>query len=211
MKLVDYTVENFVQVLGSDAPAPGGGSASSLAGSLGAALCSMVCALSMGKKKYEPYQELVIETKKASDGLMNRFLQLIDEDTQAYNEVSAVFSMPKETDSQKEARKKALQEGLKKSTQPPLEMMKTAKEALEWTKGVLEKSNENAASDLGVAALCLKTALQGAWLNVLINVGSIEDESFNKKYIEEGEALLDASTQLADEIYEHILQGVRGE
>lgn len=210
MKLVDYSVEKFVQVLGSDAPAPGGGSASSLAGALGAALCSMVCALSIGKKKYELYQELVVTTKEKCDQLMHRFLHLIDEDTKAYNEVSAVFSMPKETDHEKEVRRKALQEGLKKSTQPPLEMMKAAKETLEWTQGVLGKSNENAASDLGVAALCLASALKGAWLNVLINVGSIEDASFNKKYVEEGEALLVTSVQLADDIYERILQSVRG-
>ncbi|MEG2204819.1 MAG: cyclodeaminase/cyclohydrolase family protein, partial [Oscillospiraceae bacterium] len=137
-----------------------------------------------------------------------RFLDVIDRDTEAFNAVSAVFSMPKETDAEKAARKDAMQAALKGCTKTPYEMMELACEALELTRTVVGHSNASAASDLGCAALSLKAAIQGAWLNILINIGGIQDQEFAEQYRKNGEALLARALPLADAIYQEILQSL---
>ncbi|MGX6979846.1 cyclodeaminase/cyclohydrolase family protein [Vagococcus elongatus] len=204
MKLIDMKVKDFMTVLGSDEPAPGGGSASALAGSMGISLTKMVTELSFGKKKYEEFEALLKEAHEETTQLQASFIKAIDEDTEAFNKVSAVFSMPKETEKEKEERKEAMQQALKGATQTPFEMMEIAIEALNVTKKLIGKSNTNAASDLGVAALNLKSALQGAWLNVLINLSGVKDPAFVEQYQEQGARLLSEGSSLADEIYEAI-------
>ncbi len=206
MKLADTQVSEFVNLTASDAPAPGGGSAAALEGALGAALAAMVCALTVGKKKYADVQELAIESQKKADGLKARFVDVIDRDTKAFSAVSAVFSMPKDTDEQKAARKAAMQEALKGCTKTPFEMMQLSCETLELPRSLVGHLNASAASDLGCAALSLKAAVQGAWLNVLINISGISDEAFAAEYRKNGEALLAKALPLADEIYQEILK-----
>lgn len=208
MKLVEKTVAGFVDLMASDAPAPGGGSAAALEGALGAALTAMVCALTIGKKKYADVQELAAESQKKADDLKARFVDVIDRDTQAFNAVSAVFAMPKETDEEKAARKAAMQQALKGCTKTPYEMMELSCQALELTRSVVGKLNASAASDLGCAALSLKAAMQGAWLNVLINIGGIQDEAFVQEYRQKGQQLLDRAMPLADSIYQDVLQSL---
>lgn len=205
MKLVEMTVSEFAAVMASDAPAPGGGSASALNGAIGAGLAAMVCALTVGKKKYAEYEALAVEAEKKAVALKDRFIEIIDTDTEAFNAVSAVFAMPKDTDEQKAARKAAMQEALKGCTISPFEMMELATEALEVVTSLVGKSNASAASDLGCAALNLKSAIQGAWLNVCINVCGIQDEAFAKEYREKGEALLAKALPMADAAYQAIL------
>ena len=113
MKLAEMQVTEFVNLMASDAPAPGGGSAAALEGALGAALTAMVCALTVGKKKYADVQELAVESQKKAEDLKARFVDVMDRDTEAFNAVSAVFAMPKDTDEQKAARKATMQEALK--------------------------------------------------------------------------------------------------
>ena len=206
MKLAELQVTQFADLLGSDAPAPGGGSAAALEGALGAALTAMVCALTMGKKKYAEVQDLAQDTLAKASDLKARFLDVMDRDTEAFNAVSAVFSMPKGTPEEKAARSAAMQEALKGCTKTPFEMMELSVEALELTASVVGKTNTSAASDLGVSALSLKAAIQGAWLNVLINIGSLKDADLAQDYRTKGEALLARALPLADQIYETILQ-----
>lgn len=206
MKLADMQVTEFVNLMASDAPAPGGGSAAALEGALGAALTAMVCALTVGKKKYADVQELAVESQKKAEDLKARFVDVMDRDTEAFNAVSAVFAMPKDTDEQKAARKAAMQEALKGCTKTPFEMMQLACETLELTHSLVGRLNASAASDLGCSALALRAAIQGAWLNVLINISGINDEAFAAEYRANGQALLDKALPLADEIYEEILK-----
>lgn len=206
MKLADMQVTEFVNLMASDAPAPGGGSAAALEGALGAALTAMVCALTVGKKKYADVQELAVESQKKAEDLKARFVDVMDRDTEAFNAVSAVFAMPKDTDEQKAARKAAMQEALKGCTKTPFEMMQLACETLELTRSLVGRLNASAASDLGCSALSLRAAIQGAWLNVLINISGIADEAFAAEYRKNGEALLAKALPLADEIYEEILK-----
>ena len=206
MKLAEMPVTEFVNLMASDAPAPGGGSAAALEGALGAALTAMVCALTVGKKKYADVQELAVESQKKAEDLKARFVDVMDRDTEAFNAVSAVFAMPKDTDEQKAARKAAMQEALKGCTKTPFEMMQLACETLELTRSLVGRLNASAASDLGCSALSLRAAIQGAWLNVLINISGIADEAFAAEYRKNGEALLAKALPLADEIYEEILK-----
>ena len=206
MKLAEMQVTEFVNLMASDAPAPGGGSAAALEGALGAALTAMVCALTVGKKKYADVQELAVESQKKAEDLKARFVDVMDRDTEAFNAVSAVFAMPKDTDEQKAARKAAMQEALKGCTKTPFEMMQLACETLELTRSLVGRLNASAASDLGCSALSLRAAIQGQWLNVLINISGIADEAFAAEYRKNGEALLAKALPLADEIYEEILK-----
>lgn len=208
MKLVDRTVTGFIDLMASSEPAPGGGSAAALQGALGASLTAMVCALTIGKKKYADWQELNTAAQQEAIALKNRYLDVIDRDTEAFNGVSAVFAMPKDTEEQKTARTQAMQTALKACTETPFEMMQLANETLNLTKSVVGRSNASAASDLGCAALSLKAAMQGAWLNVLINIGGITDESFANRYRQEGQVLMAQALPLADSIYQEVLSSL---
>lgn len=203
-KLVDLSLVEFAQVLGSDAPAPGGGSAAALSAANGISLTKMVCELTIGKKKYEEFQDQIKEVHAKSSQLQASLLEAIDKDTEAFNLVSAVFDMPKETDEEKAARREAMQNALKEATKSPFSMMEQILEALETTNQAIGRSNTNAASDLGVAALHLKSGLQGAWLNVLINLAGIKDEAFVEEYKGRGKELLEKGSLLADKIYQEI-------
>ena len=208
MKLADMQVTQFCDVLASDAPAPGGGSTAALEGALGAALTAMVCGLTtVGKsrEKYAEYQEFVLASQKKALDLKARFVDVMDRDTEAFNVVSAAFGMPKATDEEKTARSAAMQEALKGCTKTPFEMMELAAETLELTAELLGKTNDSAASDLGVSALSMRAAIQGAWLNVLINIGSLKNKELAEDYRKKGEALLAKALPLADQIYQNVL------
>ena len=208
MKLAELKTAEFVDLLASDAPAPGGGSAAALEGALGAALTAMVCGLTVGKKKYAEFEELAQSAQTKALDLKARFVDVMDRDTEAFNVVSAAFGMPKATDEEKAARSAAIQEGLKGCTKTPFEMMELAVETLELTASILGKSNDSAASDLGVSALSLRAAIQGAWLNVLINIGSLKNKELAEDYRAKGEALLAKALPLADQIYDAVVKSM---
>ena len=205
MKLADLKVTEFIDLRASDAPAPGGGSAAALEGAIGAALTAMVCGLTKGKKKFAEFNDLAVETEVKALALKDRFVDVMDRDTEAFNVVSAAFGMPKETDEEKAARSAAIQKGLEGCTATPFEMMEIALETLELTDSILGKSNDSAASDLGVSALSLRAAVQGAWLNVLINIGSLKNKELAEDYRVKGEALLAKALPLADKIYAEVV------
>ena len=204
MQLTELKTREFIAALASDAPAPGGGSAAALMGALGTALTSMVANLTTGEEKYVDFEERMQEILAETSQLIDTFARLIDEDTEAYNAVGAVLKMPKSTDEEKNQRKEAMQAALKHATIVPYNMMEAASRALITANKTIGYSNPNAVSDVGVAALALKGAMQGAWLNVKINLGSIRDESFVAEYQQKGEALLRENLALADRIYQTV-------
>ncbi|GAB7306887.1 cyclodeaminase/cyclohydrolase family protein [Enterococcus gallinarum] len=208
MKLVEMQINDFIAVLGSDTPAPGGGSASALAAAQGIALTKMVTELTIGKKKYAEFEDEIELLKKKAKSLQEGLLRAIDEDTEAFNQVSAVFGLPKTTEEEKKARREAMQSALKGAAVTPFSMMEKIVDALKVTQAAVGKSNTNAASDLGVAALNLKAALQGAWLNVLINLASIKDEMFVRQYRKAGESLVEEGSKIADATYQQILESL---
>ncbi|MCL1998488.1 MAG: cyclodeaminase/cyclohydrolase family protein [Turicibacter sp.] len=197
-------LNKFVEDLAGSSPTPGGGSASALAGTLGAALVNMVAALTTGKKKYAEHNELMQEVMAEATRLKTDLNSKIAEDSKAFDGVTAVFAMPKDTDEQKEARKAAMQNALKAASLVPYEVMELGLSALKLAESILGKSNTNAASDLGVSALMLSTAVKGAWLNVRINISSINDTDFTDKYRTKGQAIFDEAEKIATSIYNQI-------
>lgn len=204
MNLTELKTKEFVSMLASDAPAPGGGSASALFGALGTALVSMVANLTTGKEKYAAYEERMQEVLRETDALIDSFNNLIEKDTEVYNAVGAVLTMPKSTDEEKVLRKEAMQNALKEATIVPFAIMEEAAKTLLVLQKAMGHSNPNAVSDLGVGALGLKAAMQGAWLNVKINLGSIKDEAFVAEYRAKGEQLLAENLALADDLYKAV-------
>ncbi len=140
-----------------------------------------------------------------AEELRQQLLISVDKDTEAFNLVSAAFKMPKETEEQKAARSAKIAEGMVVSTKVPFETMELTAQALKLAQQLLGKFNTNAASDLGVAALNLSAALRGAWLNVLINLGSLKDAQMTQDYRARGRQLAEESQAIADEIYQAIL------
>ena len=200
MKLVEMKVNEYLDVLKSDAPAPGGGSASALAAAQGVALVSMVCDLTLGKEKYAEYQDVCGEAKDKASDLYSKLVASIDKDTEAFNLVSAAFKMPKGTDEEKAARSKAIADGTLVATEVPFETMMLCAEGLKVTEMIIGKSNPNAASDLGVAALNLLSGVKGAWLNVLINLPGVKDEAQKEKFLTGKKTIVEAEA-LAARIY----------
>lgn len=204
MELSELTVRSFAALLGSDTPAPGGGSAAALEGALGAALTAMVCSLTLGRKKYAEQEVFAAETYEKASDLKCRFLTAMEHDTAVFNRFGEAMALPKETDEQKTARTAAMQAALADCTQSPLTVMELSVEALELTASAIGKTNTSAASDLGVSALSLKAAAQSAWLNVLINVGSLKDRALAEDFRKQGEAQLQKAQLLADRIYAEV-------
>lgn len=205
MKLAEMKVTEFADVLASDAPAPGGGSTAALEGALGAALTAMVCRLTEGRKKYEEYQDFVLEVKEKAAALQAQFMDVMDRDTDAFMVISNAYGMPKSTDEEKAARSAAIQAGLVGCTETPMEMMELAAQTIALTESLLGKFNTASASDLGVGALSLRAAVQGAWLNVLINIGSLKDTALAETYRAKGQALVDQVVAAADRVYAAVL------
>ena len=176
--LATQDITEFLDSVSSDSPAPGGGSAAALAGAMGAALAAMVCRLTIGKKKYEAVQDDMIGAVGALDELRAKMTSLIDQDTEAFNDVMKAFGLPKETAEQKRDRSAAIQEATRQATLVPLDVMRLCEQTLVVATMVAEKGNVNSISDVGVAALLLKAGCEGAAYNVRINLATLVDKEF---------------------------------
>ena len=176
--LKDLTVEQFIDVTASDAPAPGGGSVAALAGSLGVALAEMVANLTIGKAKYAEVEDEMKELAAAAAEIRVELTAAIQKDTESFNLYMAALKLPKETDEEKAVRREAMQNGLKEAAKVPLAVAETAVKIFPIAKAVVAKGNTNAVTDGLVASMMARTAVLGALLNVKINLGSIKDESF---------------------------------
>ena len=210
MKIADMKVTELINEIGLGTPAPGGGAVAGLAGGVGVALTMMVSGLTLAKAGFEGDHDRLLDAIAKGNELKARLLDVMDRDTDAFNVVSAAFGMPKATDEEKAARSAAIQEGLKGCTKTPMEMMELIDETLTLAQSLLGRFNDTSASDLGVAFLSLKAGIQGAWLNVLINVGSLKDQEFAAEYRAKGEALLAHALPLADECYAEIVKLIEG-
>ena len=200
MELQKLTLTEYCDLLGSDAPAPGGGSAAALSGAQGAALTAMVCALTLGRKKYAEVQELAKESFAQASELKNRFLSLMEDDTAAFNEYRAAMSLPKDSEDEQQARQKSIASAIVSCSLVPAKVMYQSLLALELTSTLVGKTNQNAISDLGVAALNLRAALVGAWMNVKINLPGLTVEDLAADLRADGEKMLEKGLALADEI-----------
>jgi formiminotetrahydrofolate cyclodeaminase len=197
-----------LDLLKSDSPAPGGGSASALSGAQGLALMLMVAELTLTKEKYQAEHELCQTVKEQGIPLYQSLVEAMDRDTDAYNMVFAAYKMPKETEEEKAERSQAIRAANLLATQVPFEVMNQAYDGLKLVSMLTNHSNSNAASDLGVAASCLETAVKGAWLNVSINLPGVKEPSTAKHFEETGKTLYNESINLANRIVESIRESL---
>ena len=178
MNFEKQQIQLFLDELASDAPAPGGGSVAALGGSLGAALVTMVANLTVGREKYKEHWDAMAEARDKSEPMRKRFVELMNEDTEAFNAYMGAMKLPKETDEEKAARRKAMEEASKGATMVPLETLELCVSLAEAARKAMQHGNQNAVSDAGVAALYAQAAGKAAGLNVRINLPSIKDEKF---------------------------------
>ena len=204
MALTENPVTTFLDELASNAPAPGGGSVAALSGALGAALVSMVCNLTVGKKGYEGVQTDIEALLAQSEALRHQMVGLLEADVAAYTAYSQTAKMPRETDEQKAARGEAMQAALKNATMPPMHIAEAAVKVMDLCMPVAEKGNKGAVSDAGVAVLMAEAALRSAALNVLINLGYIKDQEFVAEKRAHLDGLLAGKGAMRDEIYDYV-------
>jgi len=204
VKLTDKPVTSFLDELASNAPAPGGGSVAALSGALGAALISMVCNLTLGKKGYDAVQGDVEDLLGQSEALRQELTGLLEADVAAYTAYSQAAKLPRETDEQKAERTRAVQAALVNATDVPMRIAEAAVKVMDLCMPTAEKGNKFAVSDAGVAVLMGEAALRSAALNVLINLGSIKDEAFVAQKRAHLDGLLAGKGAMRDEIYDYV-------
>lgn len=193
------TLTGFLDDLASSSPAPGGGSVAALAGALGAALTSMVCHLTIGKKKYAGVEEDMKKILADAEDLRSQFTLLIDKDTDAFNKVMEAFGLPKENDAQKALRDAAIAAATKEATMVPLEVMKHCIDGLALAQKVAANGNRNSVSDAGVSALMLHAGCEAAALNVRINLNGLSDSDFVNWKTDEVISILKTSRMMLEE------------
>ena len=198
----DSPVEKFLDDLASSAPTPGGGSAAAIMGGMGAALVSMVCNLTIGKKNYAEVEEEMKTLLAQAESLRGRLTDMVKHDVDAFDGLMAAYGLPKDTDEQKAARSQAIQDSLKAATDAPLACARACAEVIAFSLVAAEKGNRNVVSDAGVAALAAQAALRSAALNVDINVPSIKDADFAASRRAEIDGLLAKWVAEADRVVE---------
>ncbi len=200
--LSKVSLEEFIEITASSAPAPGGGSISALSSALGTALGEMVISLTKGDRLKEEKEKL--------EKLRREFIELIEKDTEAFNKVSKALKMPRETEEQKRERNKKKEEALKEATLVPIKVIKKSGETLKLLEDILSKVNPNVLSDIGVGAKMLISGIDGAYLNVIINLSWIKDERFIQDINKEAEELRLKYVASGESLYKKVLEKLKG-
>jgi len=200
--LANMTLIDFANKTSSESPAPGGGSISAYVGALGAALSTMVANLSANKRGWDEKWEFYSKWGEQSLELQNILVNLVDEDTKAFNKIMSAVSLPKDTKEQKLNRSAALESATKYAIEVPFKIMETSFSCLESIKCMTELGNPNSISDAGVAALCIRTAVMGAYLNVKINCKDLNDKKFVSTILKKGKMIVNSTNKIEVEIME---------
>jgi methenyltetrahydrofolate cyclohydrolase len=200
-QIKDTAIEPFLDQLASSAATPGGGSAAAIIGAMGAALVSMVCNLTIGKKKYAEVEGEMQDVLARTEALRTRLTGMIQDDVKAFDAVMGAYGMPKETDADKAARDKAIQAALKLATDVPLACARAAREVIDLAAIASDKGNLNVISDAGVGVLAGYAALRSAALNVLTNARMITDKTFAEAKLKELNELMAGAEGATEKAY----------
>ena len=199
-KLVSMSLKDFVYETASESPAPGGGSISACMGSLGASLATMVANLSAHKRgwdeRWEEFSDWAVRGQTYAESL----LKLVDEDTAAFNRIMDAYGLPKGNEEEKKIRHEAIQEATRYAIEVPFKTMNLASESMEVIEAMAEKGNPNSVSDAGVAALAARSAVMGAYLNVRINAGGLDDGEYREKILARGQEIVNRAKEKEDKI-----------
>jgi glutamate formiminotransferase / formiminotetrahydrofolate cyclodeaminase len=201
-KLVDFSVRKFTEETASESPAPGGGSVAALTGALGASLGTMVANLSSHKRGWDDRWEEFSGWAEKGKYYYSALLRCVDEDTRAFNRLMDTFGLPKNTPEEKTLRKESIQAATLNAMLVPLKVMQLASGSMEVLKAMSETGNPNSVSDAGVGALCARTAVRGAWLNVKINAGGLNDREKAGEIMNEAASIAEQAEILEKEILE---------
>jgi glutamate formiminotransferase/formiminotetrahydrofolate cyclodeaminase len=188
-KLINMTLSDFANETASESPAPGGGSISAYVGSLGISLATMVANLSSHKKGWDERWEEFSGWAEKGQQYKDELIKLVDADTRAFNQIMNAFGLPKSTDEEKAARADAIQEATRFAIEIPFKVMEASYASMEVIKAMAEVGNPNSVSDAGVGALCARTAVMGAFMNVRINAAGYDDKKFVEDVIEKGKEI----------------------
>jgi glutamate formiminotransferase/formiminotetrahydrofolate cyclodeaminase len=199
-KLVSMSLSDFADETASESPAPGGGSISAYVGALGVSLATMVANLSSHKKGWDERWEEFSNWAEKGEVLKNELVRLVDADTKAFNQIMLAFGLPKVTDEEKAARTKAIQEATKFAIEVPFKVMQIACESMEVIKAMADIGNPNSVSDAGVGALCARSAVMGAFMNVRINAAGYDDKAFVTDILNRGREIEHNAIALETEI-----------
>lgn len=199
-KLIDMNLTAFAHETASESPAPGGGSISAYAGALGAALATMVANLSSHKRGWDDRWEEFSDWAEKGHRFVDELIELVDEDTNAFNKVMDAFQLPKTTDEERQIRTQAIQDATKYAMLVPYRVMEKSLASMEVIRAMAQYGNPNSASDAGVGALCALTAVKGAFLNVRINSAGLKDKAFVEEMLAKGKSMVEAAESLQNEI-----------
>lgn len=201
-KLVSMSLLEFADETASESPAPGGGSISAYLGSLGASLATMVANLSSHKKGWDDRWEEFSNWAEKGQYFKDELNKMVDLDTKAFNKIMTAFGLPKTTEEEKQMRAAAIADATRFAIEVPYKVMSLAFESMQVIKAMAEIGNPNSVSDAGVAALCARSAVMGAYMNVRINCSGFDDKSFVDKMVADGKKIQDDAIQLENEIVE---------
>jgi formiminotetrahydrofolate cyclodeaminase len=203
-KIKDSSIEKFLDELASRNATPGGGSAAAIMGAKGAALVSMVCNLTIGKKKYADVEADMKAVLEKSEALRKKLTGMIEDDVRAFGTVMGAYGMPKETDAEKAARSEAIQKALKVATEVPLACCHAARQVIDLADVAAEKGNLGVISDAGVGVLAAYAALRSAALNVFTNAKMINDRVYVEAKLKELDQLMAGAERTTEKAYETV-------
>jgi glutamate formiminotransferase/formiminotetrahydrofolate cyclodeaminase len=199
-QLVDQTLKVFVEETASESPAPGGGSVSAALGALGAALGTMVANLSSHRRGWDDRWEEFSDWAERGKATQLELLHLVDEDTRAFNAILEAFRLPAGSEQESAVRDDAIQKAIQHAIEVPLRVMEVALDSMETIGAMAEIGQETSASDAGVGALCARSAVLGAYLNVRINVGDLADKEQATAFVQRGAELAEQADARETEI-----------
>ncbi len=199
-KLINMTLTDFADETASESPAPGGGSISAYVGTLGISLATMVANLSSHKKGWDDRWEEFSEWAEKGERYKNELIMLVDADTRAFNKIMEAFGLPKSTNEEKTARTNAIQEATKFAIEIPYKVMQASYNSMEVIKAMADIGNPNSVSDAGVGALCARSAVIGAFMNVRINTSGYDDKQYVNEILQKGKEIENKAIALEEEI-----------
>lgn len=209
MSYTKKTCEEFVEVLASKAPTPGGGGASALTGAVGVALGNMVGSLTVGKKKYAEVEEEIKAMMETSAKLQADLLELVQKDAECFEPLAAAYRMPKDTEEEKAEKERVLEQATKDACEVPFEIMEKCCQGIDLCGEFAEKGSVMATSDAGAGAIFCKAALQAASLNVYINTKSLKDREYAQLANEKSDAMLKEYMAKADAIIDAVFAALK--
>ena len=207
--LTDKTCKEFVDILASKEPVPGGGGASALVGALGMALGSMVGNLTLGKKRYMDVQEDIKAILEKAETLQDELIILVKKDAEAFEPLSKAYGLPRNTIDEKRKRDEVMEEALKIACSTPMEIMEKSLETILLHEELAVKGTKIAISDVGVGVLFCKSALMGASLNVFINTKMMKDRGYADNINKKAEKMLEEGIRKADDVYRKVEKGIK--